>query len=117
MGLKATGCYLSRTLSYAGAEFSIARTDLDPVFEEMYDRASKFWQLLHTVCKNLTMGRQGWRMFWGERLLLQGSGQGCGSRIHAVGLSVGSDGLLPNQLTSGDQWALDFRTLGHRGLG
>ena len=65
MGLKATGCYLARTLSYQGAEFNIARCALDPVFEEMYDRASKFWQLLHTVCRNLTMGRQGWRMFWG----------------------------------------------------
>ena len=65
MGLKATGCYLSRTLSYQGAEFNIARCTLDPIFEEMYDRASKFWQLLHTVCRNLTMGSIGWRMFWG----------------------------------------------------
>ena len=65
MGLKATGCYLARTLSYQGAEFNIARCTLDPVFEEMYDRASKLWQLLHTVCRNLTLGSIGWRMFWG----------------------------------------------------
>ena len=32
MGLKATGSYLSRTLSYDGAEFSIARVEVDPVF-------------------------------------------------------------------------------------
>lgn len=35
MGLKATGCYMSRTLSYAGAEFQLARCDLDPVFTEV----------------------------------------------------------------------------------
>ena len=32
MGLKATGSYLSRTLSYDGAEFSIARVEIDPTF-------------------------------------------------------------------------------------
>lgn len=32
MGLKATGSYLSRTLSYDGAEFSIAKVDVDPTF-------------------------------------------------------------------------------------
>lgn len=32
MGLKATGSYLSRTLSYDGAEFSIARVEIDPIF-------------------------------------------------------------------------------------
>ena len=68
MGLKATGCYLSRTLSYAGAEFVLAKCDLDPVFEVMYDRASKFWSLLHNVCLKLTLGRSGWRMFWGGPL-------------------------------------------------
>ena len=32
MGLKATGSYLARTLSYAGAEFNIAKEHIDPVF-------------------------------------------------------------------------------------
>lgn len=32
MGLKATGSYLSRTLSYDGAEFSIARVEVDTTF-------------------------------------------------------------------------------------
>ena len=33
MGLKATGSYVSRTLSYSGAEFSLAKVDIDPVFK------------------------------------------------------------------------------------
>ena len=33
MGLKATGTYLSRTLAYTGAEFSLARVDIDPQFQ------------------------------------------------------------------------------------
>ena len=32
MGLKATGCYLARTLSYKGAEFQLERIHLDPEF-------------------------------------------------------------------------------------
>jgi len=33
MSLKATGTYLSRTLSYAGAEFALAHVEVDPVFK------------------------------------------------------------------------------------
>ena len=33
MGLKATGAYLSRTLSYRGAEFRLDQTDLDARFK------------------------------------------------------------------------------------
>jgi hypothetical protein len=32
MGLKATGTYVSRMLSYQGAEFDIARVTIDPTF-------------------------------------------------------------------------------------
>jgi hypothetical protein len=32
MGLKATGTYMSRMLSYQGAEFDIARVTIDPIF-------------------------------------------------------------------------------------
>lgn len=32
-GLKATGTYLSRALSYNGAEFSIAKVEIDPQFQ------------------------------------------------------------------------------------
>lgn len=32
MGLKATGSYLSRTLSYKGADFEIAKMDIAPEF-------------------------------------------------------------------------------------
>ena len=33
MSMKATGTYLSRTLSYEGAEFGLAHIDVDPVFK------------------------------------------------------------------------------------
>ena len=46
MSMKATGTYLSRTLSYEGAEFALARVAIDPVFEIMYDRSAQFWMLL-----------------------------------------------------------------------
>jgi len=32
MGLKATGCYLARTLSYTGADFQMEKIHLDPSF-------------------------------------------------------------------------------------
>lgn len=32
VGLKATGTYVSRTLSYTGAEFSLAQVEVDPIF-------------------------------------------------------------------------------------
>ena len=32
MGLKATGCYLSRALSYRGADFALAPVPIDIVF-------------------------------------------------------------------------------------
>ena len=31
--MQATGTYISRSLSYTGAEFSIIRVDVDPVFK------------------------------------------------------------------------------------
>ncbi|KAK9808500.1 hypothetical protein WJX73_001795 [Symbiochloris irregularis] len=68
MGLKATGAYLSRTLSYSGAEFNIAKEQIDPVFAEIYDRSCKFWSLLFFVCQHVDLGRTGWRVFWGAQL-------------------------------------------------
>ena len=35
MGLKATGCYLSRALSYRGADFALAPVTIDPVFRHV----------------------------------------------------------------------------------
>ncbi|EFN55772.1 hypothetical protein CHLNCDRAFT_51983 [Chlorella variabilis] len=49
MSLKATGTYLSRTLSYAGAEFALGYVDVDEVFKVMYDRATSFWTLLWKI--------------------------------------------------------------------
>ncbi|BDA48430.1 probable protein strawberry notch homolog 1 [Coccomyxa sp. Obi] len=65
MGLKATGTYISRSLSYAGAEFSIVRVDVDPVFKVMYDRACKFWHFLFNIFQeyHLMNGRQ-WMQFY-----------------------------------------------------
>jgi hypothetical protein len=37
MGLKATGCYLSRALSYRGADFALAPVPIDPVFRCVSD--------------------------------------------------------------------------------
>lgn len=37
MGLKATGAYLCRTLSYSGAEFEVATCELSPEMRIMYD--------------------------------------------------------------------------------
>ena len=49
MSLKATGSYLARTLSYAGAEFDLAQVEVSPVFAIMYRRATMFWVLLYRV--------------------------------------------------------------------
>ena len=49
MGLKATGSYLSRTLSYDGAEFSIARVEIDPTFGCVLSGVS----LMHTNSSGL----------------------------------------------------------------
>lgn len=34
MGMKATGTYLARTLSYTGADFQLVRVEVDPVFRQ-----------------------------------------------------------------------------------
>lgn len=46
LGLKATGCSLSRTLSYRGAEFQLLKIPLEARFRERYARAAAYWQLL-----------------------------------------------------------------------
>ncbi|GAB4819275.1 hypothetical protein N2152v2_006321 [Parachlorella kessleri] len=66
MSMKATGTYLSRTLSYEGAEFGLAHIDVDPVFKVMYERASKFWQLLWQVVDTLQLGGRANSQFWGS---------------------------------------------------
>ncbi|KAL4451948.1 hypothetical protein ABPG75_007610 [Micractinium tetrahymenae] len=51
MSLKATGSYISRTLSYAGAEFALAHVTVDPVFKVMYDRSTMLWTLLWKIVR------------------------------------------------------------------
>ncbi|KAJ9534596.1 hypothetical protein QJQ45_022183 [Haematococcus lacustris] len=53
MGLKATGAYLSRTLSYKDAEFRLDQIDLHPAFRVLYDRAAQFWTLLLKITEQV----------------------------------------------------------------
>ncbi|KXZ54936.1 hypothetical protein GPECTOR_3g106 [Gonium pectorale] len=53
MGLKATGTYLSRTLSYKGAEFRMEQLEMDPIFRVMYDRSVHLWNLIFKVMSQL----------------------------------------------------------------
>uniref|UniRef100_A0A7S3QMH8 Strawberry notch AAA domain-containing protein n=1 Tax=Dunaliella tertiolecta TaxID=3047 RepID=A0A7S3QMH8_DUNTE len=69
MGLKATGAYLCRTLSYRDAEFRLETIDIDPAFKILYDRSTQFWSLLLSVLRNLPRGENGGRdprkgLFW-----------------------------------------------------
>lgn len=45
MGLKSTGAYMCRTLSYEGAEFELEHAPLSEGMRKMYDRACEFWQV------------------------------------------------------------------------
>lgn len=44
---------LDRTLSYKGAEFQIAKVQMDPVFRVMYNRSANFWHLLHNIMSTM----------------------------------------------------------------
>ena len=77
LGLKATGSYLCRSLSYAGAEFELQNCSLTDEMAAMYDRSCAFWQMLHNVFNTAATGRiaEGqrmekassvkWAQFWG----------------------------------------------------
>jgi len=47
MGLKATGCYLSRALSYRGADFALAPVPIDIVFRCVASAPGTFMYALH----------------------------------------------------------------------
>ncbi|KAK9815308.1 hypothetical protein WJX72_001386 [[Myrmecia] bisecta] len=64
MGLKATGTYLSRTLSYAGAEFSIAKVPMEAVFNIMYNRSTELWHMLLRILRELRLPRKKWGLFF-----------------------------------------------------
>eukprot|EP00879_Flechtneria_rotunda_P009637 GHRR01010084.1.p1 GENE.GHRR01010084.1~~GHRR01010084.1.p1 ORF type:complete len:1075 (+),score=467.79 GHRR01010084.1:930-4154(+) len=59
MGLKATGSYMARTLSYHGANFVLQDVQLSPQMRVQYDRAAEFWQLLLQVMTPLLMYEDG----------------------------------------------------------
>lgn len=75
LGLKATGCYLCRTLSYEGAEFVLDHLEPGDELRLMYDRACDLWVLLLRVYMLIkkTLKRfdaslkrsQGLSMYWG----------------------------------------------------
>jgi hypothetical protein len=70
MGLKATGAYVCRTLSFAGAEFELSPVQLSPATAAMYDRAAAFWAMLQRVLAAVCDGldnkpRFMWAQFWG----------------------------------------------------
>jgi len=74
LGLKATGAYMSRTLSYAGAEFETCNCPLSDELRVMYDRSCEFWQMLYRVFQESEVGRMAahckmggavrWAQFW-----------------------------------------------------
>jgi len=78
LGLKATGSYLCRSLSYSGAEFELENCALSDEMSAMYDRSCAFWQMLHNVFNTAASGRcsEGrkveksssvkWAQFWGS---------------------------------------------------
>ena len=57
LGLKATGSYLCRSLSYSGAEFELENCALSDEMSAMYDRSCAFWQMLHNVFNTAASGR------------------------------------------------------------
>ena len=77
LGLKATGSYMCRTLSYNGAEFELQNCPLSEEMTLMYDRSSEFWQMLLNVFRVVEAARSGdmqkvhknaamkWAQFWG----------------------------------------------------
>jgi len=65
MGLKATGAYVCRCLSYQGAEFELATVQLTPQMRAMYDKSTLFWNLLHRVFKASSPKASTMAQFWG----------------------------------------------------
>lgn len=69
MGLKATGTMVSRALSYSGAEFSLAQVPTDPVFAQMYDRSTEFWNLLFNIQRQISGKKRTFAsQFWGTQM-------------------------------------------------
>jgi hypothetical protein len=55
IGLKATGSYICRTLSFEDADFGVEKVKLVPSFRFKYDRAAEWWQVLRRL---VTVGKQ-----------------------------------------------------------
>jgi len=70
-GLKATGSYLCRTLSYADAEFELVNCEIGPEIKLMYDRSVAFWTMMKKVFYAVELARgypdaQAWKAVHGK---------------------------------------------------
>ncbi|KDO34242.1 hypothetical protein SPRG_19078 [Saprolegnia parasitica CBS 223.65] len=67
--MKLQGKYLSRGLSYEGAEFRVETVVLDDAQEAMYDRSVQFWTMLmgcfHRACAITRTSGDVMKTFWG----------------------------------------------------
>ena len=53
----------------AGAEFSLAQVPTDPVFAQMYDRSTEFWNLLFNIQRQISSKKRTFAsQFWGTQM-------------------------------------------------
>ncbi|KAK1280548.1 hypothetical protein QJS04_geneDACA014302 [Acorus gramineus] len=72
MDMKARGMYLSRTLSYKGAEFEVIEAPLEENMMDMYKKAAEFWAELRVelltasafLSEERPASNQLWRLYW-----------------------------------------------------
>ncbi|KAI7841339.1 hypothetical protein COHA_004957 [Chlorella ohadii] len=64
LSLKASGAYLSRTLSYQGAEFEMRQVAVDARFKASYNASVALWSLVWRVVGPLTTARKA-GVYWG----------------------------------------------------
>ena len=55
-GMKASGAYLCRALSYNGAEFDLLEVDVAPDVRQQYDAASEFMMLVRAISMHIGAG-------------------------------------------------------------
>ena len=68
MEMKASGSYVSRGLSWAGAAFETTEVPLDGAAKAVYDAAARWWARLRAALRDAearTGDKRGGRMFWG----------------------------------------------------
>jgi hypothetical protein len=53
MDMKGRGMYLSRSLSYAGAQFEVVEEKLSPEYSELYDLCTEIWADLYPAFEHM----------------------------------------------------------------